>query len=67
MNNTLIALNISRVNEQKIRHLYKSEFNQTRQRQAVLLMITNDKKHYLAAKRLNDLLKKRQVIVENVV
>ena len=40
MNNKSIALNILQVNKQKIRHFYKSEFNKTRERQAILLMIS---------------------------
>ena len=56
MNNKSIALNILQVNEQKISHLYKSEFNKIREKQVILLMIDDDKKqHYLAVKRLNDL------------
>ena len=56
MNNKSIALNILQVNELKISHLYKSEFNNTRQRQAILLMINDDKnQHYLAVKKLNGL------------
>ena len=68
MNNKSIALNILQVNEQKISHFYKSEFNKTREKQVILLMINDDEKqHCLAVKKLNALLKKRQVIVENVV
>ena len=60
MNNTSIALSILQVNGQKLSHIYKSEFNQTRQRQAILLMINDDKKqHYLTVKRLNSLFKKK--------
>ena len=60
MNNKSIALP---VNEQKISHLYKSEFNKIREKQVILLMITDDnfpeKQHYLAVKRLNGLFKKK--------
>ena len=60
MNNKLIALNILQVNEQKISHLYKSEFNKTREKQVILLMLNdNEKQHYLAVKRLNSLFKKK--------
>ena len=60
MNNESTALNILQVNEQKISHFYKSEFNKTRQRQVILLMISdNGKQHYLAVKKLNVLLKKK--------
>ena len=62
MKNKSIALNILQINEQEI--YYKSEFNKTREKQAILLMITDDecealsqKQHYLAVKRLNELLK----------
>ena len=64
MKNKSIALNILQINEQEISHHYKSEFNKTREKQAILLMITDDecealsqKQHYLAVKRLNELLK----------
>ena len=65
MNNKSIALNVLHVlnnkyNKRKISHLYKSEFNKTREKQAILLMITDgQKQHYLAVKRLNALLKKK--------
>ena len=64
MNNKSVALNILQVNEQKISHFFKSEFNKTIVKQVILLVISdNEKQHYLAVKRLNGL----QVIVENVV
>ena len=67
MNNKLIVLNILQANEQKISYYYKSEFNKTRERQAILLMISgNEKQHYLAVKRFNSLLKKRLKIVETI-
>ena len=60
MNNKSIALNILQVNEQRISHFYNSEFNQTRENKAILLMINcNEKKRYLAVKKLNGLLKKK--------
>ena len=58
--NKSIALNILQVNEQKISHFYKSEFNKTRENKIILLMINgNEKQHYLAVKKLNGLLKKK--------
>ena len=60
MNNKPIALNILQVNEKK-RHLYKSEFDKTREKQVILLMINDternslEKQHYLAVKKLNGL------------
>ena len=58
MNNKSIALNILQVNEQKISHFYKSEFNKTRENKVIVLMINdNEKQHYLAVKKLNGLLK----------
>ena len=56
MNNKPIALNILQVNEQKISHFYKSDFNKTREKQVILLMTNdNEKQHYLAVKKLNGL------------
>ena len=50
MNNKSIALNVLECNsQQKISHLYKSEFNKTREKQVILLMISNDQQqqqHY---------------------
>ena len=58
MNNKSMSLNILQVNEQKISHLYKSEFNKTREKQAILLILTDDQKqHSVAVKNLNSLLK----------
>ena len=58
MNNKSIALNVLKEVEQKINHLYKSEFNKTREKQAILLIISdNEKQHYVAVKNLNSLLK----------
>ena len=72
MNNKSIALNIlitlNNKDNKKISHYYKSEFNKTRGKQVILLMITDSQKqHYLAVKRLNALLKKRLNIVEIIV
>ena len=50
--------------DEKVSHLYKSEFNKTREKQIMLLMITDgecnssQKQHYLSVKKLNALLKK---------
>ena len=57
MNNKLIALNVFHTEKQgKISHLYKSEFHKTREKQAILLMINDDRKqHFLAVKKLNGL------------
>ena len=60
MNNKSIALDILQVNEEKISHFYKSEFNKTREKQVILLMINDaEKQRYLAAKRLNGRFKKK--------
>ena len=60
MNNKSIVLNILQVNEQKISHSYKSEYNKTREKQIILLVINdNEKQHYLAVKRLNSLFQKK--------
>ena len=38
------------------RQFYKSDFNKTREKQVILLMMNdNEKQHYLAVKRLNGL------------
>ena len=68
MNNKSIALKILQVHEQKISHYYKSEFNKTRKKHTILLMITDNsqKQHYLVVKQLNGLLKKRLIIAEIV-
>ena len=60
MNNKSIALNLLHTrSDEKISHLYKSEFNKIRGKQVILLMITDgQKQHYLAVKKLNALLKK---------
>ena len=46
MNNKSVALNVLQANEQKISHLYKSEFNKTREKQVILLILPNDQKKY---------------------
>ena len=60
INNKSIALNILCIpyNTEKISHVYKSEFNKTREKQVIFLMITDgQKQHYTAIKNLNSLLK----------
>ena len=57
-NNKSIALNILYVphNTEKICHVYKSEYNSTRENQVILLMINDGEKwHYLAVKSLSAL------------
>ena len=51
MNNKSTALNVLHTHcDGKISHLYKSEFNKTREKNVILLTITDGKKqHYLAA------------------
>ena len=52
--NVLIALNNK--DNKKVSHYYKSEFNKIREKQVILLMISdNEKQHYLALRRLNGL------------
>ena len=66
MKNKSIALNILLVNEQKISHYYKSEFNKTREKQVILLIISDgQKQHYLFVKNLNSLLKTKYACSEN--
>ena len=49
MNKKSVALNVLKEVEQKISRLYKSEFNKTREKQAMLLIISdNEKQHYVA-------------------
>ena len=60
LNNESIALNILYVpyKTKKINLAYKSKHNLTREKQVILLMITNDEKwHYIAVKRLSRLLR----------
>ena len=61
MNNKSIALNIlCTENQGETSHYYKSVFNKTKEKQVILLMITDDQKQcYLAVKKLNALLKKK--------
>ena len=60
MNNKSVALNIFQINYQKVSHHYKSEINKTREKQVILLLITDNKKqHYLVVKNLKALLKKK--------
>ena len=67
MNNESIALNVLPVlNNKKITHYCNSEFNNTRENKAILLMISdNEKQHYLFIKNLNALLKKEYACSEN--
>ena len=71
MNNKAIALNVLQINEnlnspQKIRHLYKSEFNRTGKNKVILLIISdNEKQHYVAVKNLNSLLKNKDKCSEH--
>ena len=59
MNNRSIALNDLRTqSDEKISHLYKPEFNKTREKQVILLIISGNEKQYnVAVKNLNSLLK----------
>ena len=59
MNNKSIALNVLHTqSDEKISHLCKSEFNKTREKQVILLMISgNEKQHYVPVKKINSLLK----------
>ena len=66
LNNESIALNILYVPHKtgKIHLAYKSKHNLTREKQVILLMITNGEKwHYLAVKRLSGLLRGVKVII----
>ena len=70
MNNKSTALNILHTHSgaRKISYIYKSEFNKTREKQVILLMITDGQtQHYLAVKKLNALLKMNQIIQEIIV
>ena len=52
MNNKSIALNVLQEEEKKISHFDKSEFNKTREKQVILLIILdNEKQHYVAVKK----------------
>ena len=60
LNNESIALNILYVthNIGKLHLAYKSKHNLTREKQVILLMITDgEKRHYAAVKRLSGLLR----------
>ena len=60
MNNKSIAINILYVPSDtgKISYLYKCEFNKTREKQSILLILTDDQKQdYVAVKNLYSLLK----------
>ena len=61
MNNKSISLNVLHTHsDEKISHFYKCEFNKTREKQVILLVINDNKKqHYLAVKRLNGLFLKK--------
>ena len=67
MKNKSIALNVLKVDEQqKISHLYKSEFNKTREKQVILLMLNcEEKTHYVAVNNLNSLLKDKNKCSEH--
>ena len=73
MNNKSIAMNVLYVQSDtgKISHLYKSEFNKTREKQSILLILTDDecnspqKQHYVAVKNLNSLLKDKNKCSEH--
>ena len=66
MNNKSVALNVLQVNEQKISHYYKSEFNKTREKQSTLLILTDEQKqHNVAVKNLNSLLKDKNKCSEH--
>ena len=71
MNNKSIALNVLQVNEQKISQLYESEFNKTRKKQVILLILNDDecnspqKQHYVVVKNLNSLLKDKSKCSEH--
>ena len=73
MSNKSIALNILQFNnEQKISHLYKSEFNRAREKIANLLILKDDEKQnakhfsrYVAVKNLNSLFKDKSKCSEH--
>ena len=62
MNNKSIALNVLHTHSnEKISHFYKSEFNKTKEKQIILLMVSdNEKQHYLAVNRLNGFFNKKK-------
>ena len=68
MNNKSSALNVLYFQSDtgKIRHVYKSEFNKTREKQSISLISTDDKKqHYVAVKVLNSLLRDKNKYSEH--
>ena len=66
MNNKSIALNVLQEVNKKISHLYKSEFNRTRENRVILLILTdNNKQHYVAVRNLNSLLKDKNKCSEH--
>ena len=66
MNNKSIALNILQHSDEKISHVYNSEFNKTREKQVILLIISDGKKqHRIFVKNINSLLKKKYACSEN--
>ena len=68
MNNKSIAMNVlyDQSDTEKISHLYKSEFNKTREKLLILLILTDDKKQqYIAIKKLNSLSKDKSQCSEH--
>ena len=70
MNNKSIALNVLHTHSDgKISHLYKSEFNKTREKQAILLILTDDEcnspQKHVSVKNLNSLLKDKNKCSEH--
>ena len=62
MNNNSIALNVlhalnSKDNKRKISRLHKSGFNKKGKQVILLIISDNQKRHYVAVKNLNSLLK----------
>ena len=56
--NQTIALNVFYAKKEKIYPAYVSKHNSNREKQVILLMIPNEEKwHYLAAKKLSELLR----------
>ena len=61
-----IALNILQHSDEKISHVSKSEFSKTREKQVILLIITDGQKQYHTfVKKINSLLKKKYACSEN--
>ena len=65
--NKSIALNVLKVDEQqKISHFYKSDLNKTREKQVILLILTDEEKqHYVVVKNLSSLLKDKNKCSEH--